>query len=404
MINLIGKFEEANIMTDVVDEATISQIYNLLNQEFIKGNKIRFMPDLHAGKGCVIGTTMTLNSERVCPNLVGVDIGCGVLVVNLGKNKIDLEGLDKFVRENIPSGHNVDSRSYKSAEKMIRELHCYDSLTNIERLQKSLGSLGGGNHFIEMDIDDYGCKYLVIHSGSRNLGKQVAEYYQDLAIKNMNKFIKGLKTAAIAFNKEMGYEYYIEKDLKKINDLKVPDELCYLMGNSYRDYLHDIKIVQDFADENRFIMAYKIVVHFLGLYTIGSDIPHFESVHNYIDIEGEVPVLRKGAISAKKGEKVVIPINMRDGTILGTGLGNLDWNESAPHGAGRLMSRSKAKQNVTLDEFKDSMSGIYSTSVCESTIDESPMVYKSLDYILENIKETVKVDQIIKPIYSFKAS
>lgn len=418
------------IFTKNIEQEAINQINELLEQEAFKDSKVRIMPDVHAGKGCVIGFTGNLG-DKVIPNIVGVDIGCGMLCVELGNIDIDLEKLDKTIREYVPSGMNVhENEKYKFIE--LEQLYCLKELKNNDNwLEKSLGTLGGGNHFIEIDIDSDGNKYLVIHTGSRNLGKQVAEIYQNKANDycSYKKEIKEEKDKIIKEYKEQGKQKEIQNALQEINKkyegkTKLPKELCYLEGELREDYLHDMKICQEFAKDNRLCIAKQILCNYFGVpYYKGSkslrlveevnyqsftsqdyveyDFTYFETIHNYISFDDNI--VRKGAISSKRGEKVLIPMNMKDGCIIGIGKGNDDWNQSAPHGAGRIMSRAKAKETFNIDEFKNSMKGIYTTSVCEETIDESPMVYKPMREIIENIKDTVDIDKIIRPIYNFKA-
>lgn len=392
---------DIKIFTDNIDGKALDQIYTLAKQPAFSDCKIRIMPDVHAGAGCVIGFTANLG-EKVIPNIVGVDIGCGMLTVNIGNVEIDFKKLDEVIRENIPSGKTVHEEEQKDAH-MIDGLFCYNRLKNTDWLLRSLGTLGGGNHFIEVDEADSGDKYLVIHTGSRNVGKQVAEYYQNLAIDNMigkKRFAQAQKKL-VDFYKRNGKEHEIEDAIKELKrsfgiEDKIHKELCYLTGTDRLDYLHDMQICQEFAQSNRSKIADTIICK-MGF----KEKERFETVHNYIEIETNL--IRKGAISAKLGEKLLIPINMRDGCIIGIGKGNEDWNCSAPHGAGRIMSRSKAKESITLEEFEKSMEGIYTTSVNNSTIDESPMVYKTMDEIVKNISDTVEIDSIIRPIYNFKA-
>jgi RNA-splicing ligase RtcB len=391
------------IFTDNIDDKAVELINLLLEQDAFKDSKIRIMPDVHAGKGCVIGFTGDLGL-KVIPNIVGVDIGCGMFCANLGNIDIDYKVLDDFINSNIPSGMNVNDK--KLVDFDLTRLKCFKALKNLEWVENSLGSLGGGNHFIEIDESDDGEKYLVIHTGSRNLGVQVADFYQDLADKLVNHDLEGYykkRDEILTTYKELGKEREIEtalKDLKKeleVSKEVIPYELAYLEGNNREDYLYDMKICQEFAVLNRFTIA-KRISEYMG-WNIDN---YFESVHNYISFDDNI--VRKGSISAKLGERVIIPINMRDGCIVGTGLGNEDWNYSAPHGAGRVMSRMEALKNINLDEYKESMKDIYTTSVNEGTKDEAPFVYKSLEEILEHIIPTVKVDKIIKPRYNFKAS
>lgn len=395
------------IFTKNVEQEAVDQIELLLAQDAFKDCKVRIMPDVHAGKGCVIGFTADLG-EKVIPNIVGVDIGCGMLCVSLGQTDIDFEKLDNVIRSYVPSGRDVhEGRTIRFDE--LQELKCYRELRDTKRLERSIGTLGGGNHFIEVDVAEDGYKYLVIHTGSRNLGKQVADYYQNLAFelmsgkdelyKEQGRIIEEYKAAGRKSDIQNAIAE-LHRNFKAVNP-NIPKDLCYLEGKYREDYLHDMRICQKFAYINRVMIA-QIICNHMG-WGVDADMPdYFECIHNYIDHDSNI--VRKGAISAKLGEKVLIPINMRDGCIIGTGKGNEDWNQSAPHGAGRVMSRTKAKELVSLEEFEKSMDGIYTTSVNQSTIDESPMAYKTLDEIVENIKDTVDVLAIIKPIYNFKAS
>ncbi len=362
-----GKYNIAKVFTDKLEDGARDQILELLNQDFVENSKIRIMPDVHQGIGCVIGFTGDLG-DKVIPNIVGVDIGCGMLTIELGQISIDLSELDGVIRKNIPSGTGTHNERKLRFPK-LQDLFSYRQLKNTKRIERSLGSLGGGNHFIEVGIDKKSNKYLVIHSGSRNLGKQVADLYQKLAI-----------------------------DLCQDKG-NYPKALCYLTGDSRDRYLHDMKICQEYASLNRKFMANIILSKMFGKGL--EDFIHFETVHNYINFKDNI--IRKGAISAYKDEKVLIPINMRDGSIIGIGKGNPDWNYSAPHGAGRLMSRKTAKEEIDLEDFIKSMEGIYSTSVGQKTLDESPFAYKPIEEILENIGQTIEVIHIIKPIYNFKA-
>ena len=395
------------IFTKNVEQEAVDQIELLLAQDAFKDCKVRIMPDVHAGKGCVIGFTADLG-EKVIPNIVGVDIGCGMLCVSLGQTDIDFEKLDNVIRSYVPSGRDVhEGRTIRFDE--LQELKCYRELRDTKRLERSIGTLGGGNHFIEVDVAEDGYKYLVIHTGSRNLGKQVADYYQNLAFelmsgkdelyKEQGRIIEEYKAAGRKSDIQNAIAE-LHRNFKAVNP-NIPKDLCYLEGKYREDYLHDMRICQKFAYINRVMIA-QIICNHMG-WGVDADMPdYFECIHNYIDHDSNI--VRKGAISAKYGEKVLIPINMRDGCIIGTGKGNEDWNCSAPHGAGRVMSRTKAKELVSLEEFEKSMDGIYTTSVNQSTIDESPMAYKTLDEIVENIKDTVDVLAIIKPVYNFKAS
>lgn len=394
---------DLKIFTDNIEEEALDQINTLIKQAAFMDCKVRIMPDVHAGKGCVIGFTADLG-DKVIPNIVGVDIGCGMKTIQLGKVDLDLEKLDKVIRKNIPSGRNVHQGRLNRFDK-LQELYCYRILRDTKRIERSIGTLGGGNHFIEVDVDSEGNKYLIIHTGSRNLGNQVAKYYQNLAIELMQGKgdIYEKQEKLIAEYKEQGKRKEINSVLKKLHKnfnpspLNIPKDLCYLTGKYREQYLHDMSICQEYADLNRKTIA-SLVLDSYGI----SSINEFSTIHNYIDHDSNI--VRKGAISAKKGELLLIPINMRDGCILGVGKGNKDWNESAPHGAGRLMSRSKAKKTLSLDEFKESMSGVYTTSVGLPTIDEAPMAYKPIEEIVDNITDTVEVLEIIKPIYNFKAN
>lgn len=396
---------DLKIFTENIDAKALNQIYTLIKQPAFADCKVRIMPDVHAGAGCVIGFTADL-VDKVIPDIVGVDIGCGMLTVELGNIDIDLAKLDGVIRKHVPNGRNVHETEDNFSESIINQLYCKDSLKNVDWLKRSCGTLGGGNHFIEVDIDDDGNKYLVIHSGSRNIGKQVAEIYQQMAIDDLsekNSLEEEIKKL-IEDYKRTGRQKDIQRGLAELKrkfqpKLSVPKELSYLTGEHREMYLHDMKLCQEFAKVNRITIADQILIHLFGhsaaLYNT------FETIHNYI--EHDTNIVRKGAISAKEGEVVLIPINMRDGCILCTGKGNVDWNYSAPHGAGRIMSRSKAKETVSLEEFEQSMHGIFTTSVNKSTVDESPMVYKSMQEIVENIEPTVKINKILRPVYNFKA-
>lgn len=392
MIKLKGKYNTAKVFTDNVDNTTISQVMELCNQKFVQGEVIRIMPDCHAGAGCVIGTTMTLKNGMAVPNTVGVDIGCGMEVMRIAEQSVDLAKLDEVIKNKIPSGFSIRSTPHRYAEAVE-----YDEIIakfDKARALKSIGTLGGGNHFIEMNKDEDGNFYLVIHSGSRNLGKQVAEYWQKEAIKQHASRYNFTTKEIILINQLYGRERSTEEDLKAVE--KPPqDALCYLWGASFHDYISDMKIVQKYAYWNRKAMMDEITLA-MGF----TPVETFTTIHNYIDTDQMI--LRKGAVSAKLGEKLIIPINMRDGSIVALGKGNSDWNYSAPHGAGRLMARGEAKRNLTLEEFQKEMQGVYSTTVNQSTLDESPMAYKSKDEIIQNIQDTVIIDKIIKPIYNYK--
>ncbi len=390
---------DLQIFADAPDENALEQIDQLLSQPAFREAKVRIMPDVHAGKGCVIGFTADLG-DKVIPNVVGVDIGCGMLTVELGAHKPDFAALDDIMHRNIPSGQHVHRKAIAPFEE-LEALHCQSRLKWQERLHASLGSLGGGNHFVEVDVDSKGHYYLILHSGSRNLGTQVCGLYQKEAIATLNgkNSNRGKVKEIVARLKAEGREAEIATTLAELKARypHVPDQLCYLTGEAREHYLDDMRICQLFASRNREVMA-DIILHRLGLEAQGM----FHTVHNYIAHEDNI--VRKGAISAAAGERLLIPINMRDGCIYGTGKGNAEWNCSAPHGAGRLMSRTAALRELSLTEFREQMAGIYSSSVLPSTLDEAPMAYKGMDAILSRIGPTVDVVDIFKPVYNYKAS
>lgn len=398
MLELNGKYNSAKVFTDVIDQESIAQIILLCNQEFTKDLQIRMMPDVHAGSGCTIGTTMTVR-DKIVPNLVGVDIGCGMETVRLEEQELDLEKLDRLIYDKIPSGFAIRKKNHPLVKKLnINELRCKKHV-DLLRAEKSLGTLGGGNHFIEADKDEKGNIYLVIHSGSRHLGLEVAKFYQNAGYRKLNKSSYEDVENLIATYKKQGRERELEKAVKSLHATKathIPKDLAYVEGELFHDYVHDMKLVQEFAMLNRKAMMEELVQG-LNLHVK----EQFTTIHNYLDTEHMI--LRKGAVSARKGEKLLIPINMRDGSLICIGRGNADWNYSAPHGAGRLMSRSKAKTTFTLEEYEEQMKGIYSTSVSRSTLDECPMVYKDMSDIVDNIGDTAELISIIKPIYNFKA-
>lgn len=400
MEEIRGKYNTAISFAKVIEDSAREQIRRMCNYEFTQGSKIRIMPDVHAGKGCTIGTTMTVTDKAV-PNIVGVDIGCGMYTVKLETDSLDFEKIDEAAHY-IPSRRNV--WDFKQERFDLTELHCYRSLKETRRIERSLGTLGGGNHFIEIDRAEDGSFYLVIHTGSRNLGKQVAEIYQRLAIdlaKGKDKFF-AQKEEIIAVYKSLGRKKEIQSKLKELETeyrgvkASMPDDLCYVYGKYFHQYLHDMELCQTFARRNRELIA-KILLGKAGI--TGGEA--FHTTHNYIDVEELI--IRKGAIAAHKGERVLIPINMRDGSVMAVGKGNLDWNYSAPHGAGRLMSRSEAKQLLDMEEYKKSMAGVYTTSISQGTLDESPQAYKSLEDIIDVIGDTVEVIDVMKPVYNFKA-
>ena len=400
MFEIKGTFATAVCYASVVEDEAIEQIRQMCNFALTENSKVRIMPDVHAGKGCTIGTTMTV-TDKACPNVVGVDIGCGMYSVRLSERDLDLEKVDEACHF-IPSG--MDVWEGRDERFDLTALRCFRSLRDSKRLQRSLGTLGGGNHFIEIDRAADGAYWLILHSGSRNLGKQTAEIYQQLAI-DLHEgkeayFIK--RDEIIRSYKAEGRRNEIQAALKLLEKeyhaavSAIPEEICWLYGTFLRDYLHDVEICQAFARRNREKMA-EIILQRCGLHAEES----FHTVHNYIDTDEMI--LRKGAVAAHEGEKLLIPINMRDGSVLAVGKGNPEWNYSAPHGAGRLMSRKTAKETLDLDTYRETMSGIYTTSVSAATLDEAPMAYKSLDDIMGVIRESVDVIDVMKPVYNFKA-
>lgn len=444
MFEIKGKYNIAKVFANEVDSETISQITALCNQQWLEGCNIAIQADTHAGKGCTIGTTITLK-DKVSPSLVGVDISCGMLVIQIPKElKLNLEKIDNFINDNIPAGFEVNEMlQYNELELnlLLTSLHCYENLKNVSRIKKACGSLGGGNHFIELNKDDENNHYLVIHTGSRNLGKQVAEIYQDIADAHCNKAKENKereRQELINKLKKEGKQKEIQKELerfqKEYEDVrKIPYDLCYLEGQDMKNYLEDTHICNEYAKMSRVSIAQRILEFIvednlssfpdsseqmkdLNVWIDETQENHFEfgcenrfidvrsdgfqTLHNYI---GKDNVLRKGAISAQKGETVIIPINMRDGSIIAVGKGNAEYNCSGPHGAGRLLSRSEAKEQINIEDFKETMKDVYSSSVVTSTLDEAPMAYKPIESIIENIQDTVEIQKIINPIYNFKA-
>lgn len=400
MIEVNGKYNDALIFTDIVEDAAISQIELLCNQEFVKDSKIRIMPDVHSGAGCTIGTTMTIK-DKVVPNLVGVDIGCGMEIVKLKNKHIELQQLDKLIYNKIPSGFDIRETAHKYSKEIdLLNLRCIlNANINIIKAERSIGTLGGGNHFIEANKDSENNIYIVIHSGSRHLGLEVANYYQNEGFKALNGSSKQDIDKLILELKSQGKQKEIQSTLKHLKQTfktDIPKSLAYVSDDLFDDYIHDMKLVQKFAELNRKAMMNEIVK---GMKL--DVVEQFTTIHNYIDTDNMI--LRKGAVSAQTNQKLLIPINMRDGSLICIGKGNRNWNYSAPHGAGRLMSRTKAKNSFTVSEFKKQMKGIYSTSINKDTLDECPMAYKNIDDIVNNIKDTVEILDIIKPIYNFKA-
>ena len=401
MLEIKGKVNTAICYASVIEEEAIEQIRRMCDYEFTAGSKVRIMPDVHAGKGCTIGTTMTVVDKAV-PNIVGVDIGCGMYTVKLGNVDLDFEKLDEACHY-VPSGMSVWEGRKERFD--LQKLRCFRALKDSKRLERSLGTLGGGNHFIEVDQAQDGTKYLVIHTGSRNLGKQVAEIYQQLAVdlhRGMEDYFKQ-REEIIRTYKEQGRRSEIQAALKEllhqkeVKEATMPEDLCYLYGKYFEDYLADVSICQQFAKRNRELIA-EVILDRCGLTAVDA----FHTIHNYIDTDEMI--LRKGAIAAHKGEKVLIPINMRDGSVLAVGKGNPEWNYSAPHGAGRVMSRAGARKSLSLEEYRKAMEGIYTTSVNEDTLDEAPMAYKALSDIIDVIEDSVEVIEVLKPIYNYKAS
>lgn len=398
MVTLNGKYGTANVYASIIDNEAASQIIELLNQPFTKGQRISIMPDVHAGVGCVIGTTMTI-TDKIVPNLVGVDIGCGMETIKLKEKDIDLQKLDDVIRLNVPSGINIRTYRHKYASQIkYGDLRCLKH-TNIDRAKLSVGTLGGGNHFIEVDKDENGSLYLIIHSGSRHLGVEAAKYYQNEAFFRLSKPDKQEIDNIVSDLKSKGREREISSALAEYRAMipDIPKDLAYCEGGLFDDYIHDMKIIQGYAAINRKAMADEIV-NGAGLHIDGQ----FTTIHNYIDTSNMI--LRKGSVSAQKGERLLIPINMRDGSLICSGKGNPDYNFSAPHGAGRLFSRSQAKKNFSIEQYKEEMKDIFTTSVNEGTLDECPMAYKSIDDIVPYLADTVEIEQRIKPIYNFKAS
>ncbi|MDR2081783.1 MAG: RtcB family protein [Campylobacteraceae bacterium] len=406
MIKIVGKYNTAKVFANSLDNESREQIEKLCSQSFVKESTIRLMPDVHAGAGCTIGTTMTIK-DKIVPNLVGVDIGCGMETLmipadNAAAKEFDPVRLDKIIRLNIPSGMDIRDDAHEYVNKIaLDKIKCPSF--NPSRAQKSIGTLGGGNHFIEVNRDNDGNLYIVIHSGSRHLGKEVAEYYQEEAWKQRNKNTKADIAECIAKLKLEGLEKEIESKIAQIKTqttTDIPRELAYVSGKLFDDYINDMKITQYFASLNRKAML-DVIIKGLGI-AINAKFEQFSTIHNYIDTD--TMIMRKGAVSAKKGEKLIVPINMRDGSIICEGLGNPDWNYSSPHGAGRIMSRRKALEMLKMEDYEKAMEGIYSTSVNHQTIDESPMAYKNMSDIISAMQPSVNILKIIKPIYNYKAS
>lgn len=390
---------DLKIFTDLIEPSAINQIYEMIAKPPFEGAKVRIMPDAHSGAGCVVGFTSTM-TDKIVPNVIGVDIGCGMLTVNLGNIKIDYAALDDFIKNEIPAGSDYNEKD-SDGKPFADKLLCKSQLRDICRVYGSLGTLGGGNHFIEVDKAKNGDKYLIIHSGSRNLGLQVAKIYTKKAVEECKNAPQKEREELIERLKSQGRVADIPNALKELtakyaHRTKLTAEFCYLEGVSMQNYMHDMRICQDFAVANRKKMCDKIVK-----YLKITKFPAFETVHNFIDEKG---IIRKGAVPAHKGQKLIIPMNMKDGCLICEGLGNEDWNCSAPHGAGRLYSRSAAKKLFTVAEFQAEMNGIFTTTANESTLDESPMAYKPTKDIINRIGDTVKIIDIVKPVYNFKAA
>jgi len=402
MIEITGTRNAAKCYCDAdsLEETAASQIRTVCDQEAFAGCKIRIMPDVHAGMGCTIGTTMTIR-DKIVPGMVGVDIGCGMETVEVDEREIDFKRLNNTIRRRIPSGHSTRRDIHPLSDEIdLSELRCAAHV-DLPRARRSIGSLGGGNHFIEVDRADDGTLFLVIHSGSRHLGKEVAEYYQAEALRNLSGNSKAQIDEVVATLKAQNREQEIESAIARLKEegagrLPVPEDLAYVEGGLFDDYIHDMKLIQRFASLNRKAMV-DIIVTRLGL----TKRNEFTTIHNYIDTDEMI--LRKGAVSAKRGEKLLIPINMRDGSLICVGRGNDDWNQSAPHGAGRIMSRSAAYKTLSLEDYKSEMSGIFTTCISKATLDEAPMAYKTMDSIVRNIDDTAEIVSRIKPVYNFKA-
>lgn len=399
MIAIRGAHNTAKCFCKTLEPQARQQIQEVCDQRAFADSKIRIMPDVHAGVGCTIGTTMTL-TDKVVPGMVGVDIGCGMETVQLKETQIDFDELDRVIRTYIPSGHAIHPRPHPLAKRLdLQDLRCAKQI-DIKRAQCSIGTLGGGNHFIEIDRGEDGHLYLVVHSGSRHLGVETASFYQKAGWKALQRGYQPLVQEAMQQLKAQGREQDIARTTAQIKREYMPDvpkELAYVSGELFADYIHDMKLVQQFAVYNRQAMVQAILQNMHV-----TCIDAFSTIHNYIDTDAMI--LRKGSVSAKQGETLLIPINMRDGSLICVGKGNTDWNESAPHGAGRLMSRTDAKQTLTLEQFQQSMRGIYTTCVQQSTLDESPMAYKNMDEIVEQIAPTADIVQRIRPVYNFKAA
>lgn len=400
MIEIRGKYNTALCYCDELEDTARQQIQDMCDQRLFMGSLIRIMPDVHAGLGCTIGTTMTV-TDKAAPSLVGVDIGCGMETVKLKEKDIDFDRLDQVIRGMIPVGFEVRETPHPLTKQIdLDELRCIAAVDR-ERVLLSLGTLGGGNHFIEVDRDEEGSLYLIVHSGSRQLGGQTAQYYRRIGWQAMHRVSDESRRELIERYKAEGRVSEIQTGLRKLTErfaasMDIPEKFAFVEGKNLEDYLHDMKLVQRFAALNREAMT-RTILEGMGL----TELDRFTTIHNYIDTEHRI--LRKGSVSAQKGEKLLIPINMRDGALICVGKGNEEWNCSAPHGAGRLLSRSAAQENLNVEEFRRQMQGVYTTCVVQGTLDESPMAYKGLDAILSQIGPTAEVVKRIRPVYNFKA-
>jgi RNA-splicing ligase RtcB len=399
MVEINGTHNTAICYTGELDPKAEEQIKTVCDRAEFTDCRIRIMPDVHAGKGCTIGTTMTI-TDKIVPGMVGVDIGCGMETVKIAEREIDFHALDKLIRRDIPCGREIrDTEHPLNDEIDLNALRCLSEV-NLVRAKRSIGTLGGGNHFIEVDRNDDGELYLVVHSGSRHIGTEVADWYQEEAYRTLSGGSKKQIADTIAYLKAEGREREIAETIKRLKNAKtdvIPKDLAYVNGELFDDYIHDMKIIQWFAVLNRQAMT-EVILRGMGF----TEVERFMTIHNYIDTE--TMVLRKGAVSSKSGERLLIPINMRDGSLICVGKGNDDWNQSAPHGAGRLMSRMAAFKTLSMDEYSAEMSGVFTTSVNRYTLDESPMAYKPIDEIISHIAPTAEIVERVRPVYNFKAS
>lgn len=410
MKEIKGQYTTAKIFTDNIEETAVKQIENMVNSKMAENTIVRIMPDTHAGSGATIGTTMRLpeNFEdwKVSPNIVGVDINCGVLMYKIKEKSIDFKKLDKVINKYVPSGFNVHNKAkdLEFTQSIINKLTFKIEDNSADRVHKSLGTLGGGNHFIELGLDEEGNYWLAVHSGSRNLGVQVAQHHQDIAIEKLTEANKVDIGSIIKQLKKENRESEIQTEIIKANEGKLEltneeKKLATLSGKLLKDYLIDMELAQSYGERNREVILNIIIEHMSF-----EVIDNFNSSHNFIEhVNLTNGIIRKGATSANKDERLVIPLNMRDGSLICVGKGNSDWNYSAPHGAGRLMSRTKAREQLTLDDFKNQMKNVYSTSVLEETLDEAPDAYKPAEEIIGYIRDTVDIVHLVRPVYNYKA-